>query len=80
MIDDYIVPIRQGNMKPLTSEDQQRDNIGFTNVNLHHRIDPHTYDEEFQPRDYDILISSTHEFRTIETFPIDFENNEAEIP
>lgn len=30
----------QGTWKPLTSDDQIRDDVGFTNPNLHQRCDP----------------------------------------
>lgn len=56
--------IWQGNAVPLSDEDQKRDDIGFTNPNLHRRVDPHMYGEEVQPREYDLFISNLDSYRT----------------
>lgn len=78
----YQIPIMgQGNAKPATSEDKTRDDVGFTNPNLHERIEMNSQPEgEFKPRKYHVSIQGVNQYRTTESFLHDDEVNEDEIP
>lgn len=61
----------QGPATPATEEDLERDELGFTNPNLHRRVDPQdppTADDprnqEIAPRDYTLGIQNVHSYRT----------------
>lgn len=52
-------------MKELSEDDQIRDDVGFTNPNLHRRVDPTEQDEgEFDVRDYELRILGLYSQRT----------------
>lgn len=70
----------QGNWKPLTSEDQQRDDVGFTNPNLHQRCDPSQSEGELKPREYDEFINGVECHRFTESFTYEDDINPDEIP
>ena len=70
-----IIPMGQGNMKPLTPLEQQRDDVGFTHPNLHRRIDPSQPEGEYFPRDYELFISGTESNRLTQTFVRDENDN-----
>lgn len=70
----------QGNWKPLTSQDQQRDDVGFTNPNLHQRCDPSQLEGEHKPREYDEFINGIQGYRTTESFTFEDDVNPDEIP
>lgn len=73
--------LEQGNATPLDEEDISRDDIGFTNPNLHRRIDPHQLEGEYAPRDYNLSINNVNSYRMTENFLRDSnDNTEDEIP
>ena len=77
----YERPIMgQGNMKPLSDEDQIRDDNGFTHPNLHRRIDPSQPEGEHQPRDYSLFINNVNSYRLTESFEFEDDVNPDEIP
>lgn len=68
--------------KPLTDEEKQRDDVGFTHPNLHRRVDskdPADYPEK-SPRDYKLSIQGLYSLRTTIKNTHDEESNEEEIP
>lgn len=71
--------IGHGNMKILTDEDLQRDENGFTNPNLHRRIDPSQGEGEYAPRDYNLFISRYDSYRLTSSYFGSIDNDE-EIP
>jgi len=72
----------QGNSTPASDEDIQRDDLGYTNPNLHRRVDPKfpveaddATDYELTPRDYLIGIQAVNSYRTtIKTEHIDYQD------
>ena len=60
--------IGQGPAQPATTEDLARDEVGFTNPNLHRRVDPQltdfNYSAEFKPRSYQFQIQGYNSYRT----------------
>lgn len=70
----------QGNWKPLTSDDQIRDDVGFTNPNLHQRCDPSQPEGEILPREYTEFINGVEGHRLTESFIYEDEDNPDEIP
>ena len=83
-IDSVVRPlVGQGSAKLANDEDLQRDNIGFTNPNLHRRVDPQPPEsdsDEVAPRDYMFAIQSTDSYRTTEIITHDEESVTSEIP
>lgn len=69
----------QGNAVPLTEEDQQRDDVGFTNPNLHRRVDPQPVEGEYQLREYDLFVNGTDSYRTTESFLRDENDDTVDI-
>lgn len=68
---------------PLTPEEQEKDDIGFTNPNLHRRVDPQTPSDpkEVAPRKYTIgVYDKLHSYRTTEITYHDEESTTCEIP
>ena len=59
-------------MAELTPEEAAKDEVGFTNPNLHRRFDIHEPSEssgELAPREYDVRIADkVHSYRTTTTF------------
>lgn len=60
--------IGQGPAELASPEDIARDELGFTNPNLHRRVDPKltdfNYPEEFKPREYKLAIQKFNSYRT----------------
>lgn len=80
-IDDYKTA--HGTMKPLTPEEEAKDQLGFTNPNLHRRIDPQTPADpkEVRPREYTIgVYDGINSYRTTQIFYHDEESTTSEIP
>ena len=72
-----------GVAKELSEDDKIRDDVGFTNPNLHRRVDPQTPSDprETAPRSYTIgVYDGIHSFRTTEVFYHDEESTTCEIP
>ena len=70
----------QGNMKPLSPEDQERDDIGFTNPNLHRRIEHNVNEGEVGPRNYNLAIQTIYSYRTTEYATHDEDGVSSDIP
>lgn len=71
----------QGPAKLASDEDLERDEVGFTNPNLHRRIDSHAEEGEYLPREYKVGIYGTESYRLTESFLRDEnDNTEDEIP
>lgn len=55
----------QGPAKKASQEDLEKDELGFTNPNLHRRIADDVQEEgEVAPRDYTVLVGGTNSYRT----------------
>lgn len=61
----------QGPAVPADEYDKMRDDLGFTNPNLHRRIEPQDppkaddpLNQEVQPRDYSLNLQNVHSYRT----------------
>lgn len=72
-------------MTVLTDDDQIRDDGGFTNPNLHRRVDTSfIYDDdahkEVLPRDHLIGVINTDSCRTTTYFTHDEESTTSEVP
>lgn len=77
----YERPIMgHGNMKPLSDEDEIRDNNGFTHPNLHRRIDASQPEGEIKPRDYSLFVNGVNSYRLTESYIYEDEDNPNEIP
>lgn len=74
--------MEQGPAKVASGEDEQRQQIGFTNPNLHRIVEPlePTDKEETRPRDYMFSIQGYDSYRTTEIFYHDEEQTDKEIP
>ena len=74
----------RGAMKPCSEEDIQRDQLGFTNPNLHRRVDNEiapTDPKEVRPRTYEIGVwDGVNSYRTEEVYYHDEESTTSEIP
>lgn len=71
----------------LASEsDLARDELGFTNKNLHRRVDPKEpktvdkYNQELAPREYTLSIHDVYSYRTTNVIVHDEEQTDIEIP
>ena len=69
------------------SIEKRRDNIGFTNPNLHRRVDPqdpevadNPLNQEIEPRTYNLQIQGVHSYRTTELHVHDENSIDSEIP
>lgn len=82
MANNYYQPIGQGPAKQATDEDLQRDETGFTNPNLHRRIDPKdpVDSDEVAKRNYDLSISNVDSYLTIQVNTHDEDSEDSEIP
>ena len=77
-IDDYKTA--EGVAKPLTPEEQAKDDLGFTHPNLHRRIDPPVGTEE-RPKKYTLgVYDKIHSYRTVDSSCHDEESTTCEIP
>lgn len=83
MPDINIPSVGQGPARPADAEDIQRDDNGFTNPNLHRRINPQEPapdSGEVAPRGYELGIYSTDSYRTVFINTHDEESETSEIP
>lgn len=64
------------------SEEQVLDDIGFTNPNLHRRIDPQPdpFPGAVAPNSYSISIHGKDSYRTVTLHTHDEDSDESEIP
>lgn len=64
--------IQDTSARPATEEDIDRDNYGYTDPNLHRRVDPQEHDidvsGECAPRDYQLNILGVDSYRTTTTY------------
>lgn len=77
---DQFPVMGQGIAKLATDEDLQRDEIGFTNQNLHQRVDIHQLPEEVKPKEYTLMVQSTDYFRAVESYLYSEDDDYDEIP
>ena len=74
----------RGVAKPLTPEEQAKDEFGFTHPNLHRRIDPRDPEEgskEVRPKAYTVgVYDGINSYRTVQSFYHDEESTTCEIP
>ena len=77
----------QGPAKPADEDDLARDALGFTNPNLHRRIDPKQppvaddpRNQEKYPRDYLLSLQNVHSYRTTIINAHDEESIDDETP
>lgn len=67
----------QGPAKLASAEDVEKDELGFTNPNLHRRIDPVERDlPETESRKYKLTIQSVNSYRTTQITTHDEDNTE----
>lgn len=71
-----------GHFIPEDGIEQELDDRGFTNPNLHRRIDPKqpTDPDLVSPNDYSIGIYGVHSHRTVTLHTHDEESDDSEIP
>lgn len=70
-------------IKPLTPQEQVKDEIGYTNLNLHRRIDPQQPEDprEALPRSYSMgVYDGINSYRTTTIYYHDEESTTCEIP
>lgn len=78
---DSMFPVMgQGIAHLASDEDIKRDEIGFTNPNLHQRVDIIQETDEAKPKSYMLMVQSTDYFRAVETFPKTAIDESLEIP
>lgn len=73
----------QGPWHKALQEDLERDEVGYTNPNLHRRVDPQDPPEgshKYKPNDYEIGIYSVNSYRTTESHYHDEDTEDCEIP
>lgn len=71
----------QGTFRPADEEDLERDTNGYTNPNLHRRIDPSLQEGEVAEREYIIgVYDSIHSTRYTKLNYHDEESTTCEIP
>lgn len=86
--DTHTYPvIGQGPAKKASDKDLARDELGYTNPNLHRRVDPqepkkadNPLNQEVAPRDYQLDIQNVHSYRTTKINVHDEESTDCEIP
>ena len=79
--------IAEGNATLANENDLERDELGFTNKNLHRRVDPqepveaeNPLNQEIEPRRYILSIHGFNSYRTTELVVHDEEQTDLEIP
>lgn len=73
----------QGKGVLATEEDIERDNVGYTNPNLHRRVDasnPEPESFEMKPRTYKFMRQGLNQLQLTEIYYQDDDSNEREIP
>lgn len=81
MIDDN--PNGMEYIRPLDSDDILRDKLGYTNPNLHRRLEPQPPKDgsgEVAPRDYQIAKIAMNSYRTVVFHYHDEDSTTSEIP
>lgn len=79
---DTIPSVGQGPAKIASVEDTARDNVGFTNPNLHRNVDSKTPIDpnEVSPREYMFYIESLDSYRMTDIITHDEDSTTREIP
>lgn len=79
--------IAQGNAKLANESDLERDELGFTNPNLHRRIDPkepiqaeNPLNQKLEPRKYILSVHGVYSYRNTKLTVHDEEQTYLEIP
>lgn len=80
-IKELVLP-NEGTARPANEEELAKDELGFTNPNLHRRIDPQqpTDPEEVLPRGYMFAIENGTSYRTTIINTHDEDSETSEIP
>lgn len=82
-IEHDLVLMGQGHAVPANAEDLEKDAHGFTNPNLHRRVDPHQpppESGEVAPREYELAIGNLDSYKTVKLVTHDEESTTCEIP
>lgn len=80
---EYAIANYQGPAKLAAEEDLRKDNTGFTNPNLHRRVNPtqpSASSKEVKPREYKFMRQSVYQLQTTEKFYHDDDSDESETP
>ena len=83
MSDITYPKVSQGYAHVASSFDIANDDAGFTNPNLHRRVDPQVPNdgsEEVSPREYEIGVFSTDSYRTTTIHYHEEKSTTSEIP
>ena len=76
-----IPPMAQGPAHLATPEELQKDIVGYTNPNLHRRIDPQPREEpEVSPREYLLSVGGVDSYRMTKITTHDENSTTSEIP
>lgn len=82
-MDENYPKVGQGPWKEASTEDIEKDEIGFTNPNLHRRVDSETPAEgsgKYRPDDYEVGIYSVNSYRLTESYYHSEDAEDNEIP
>lgn len=86
-VEHSIPVVGQGPAVPASEDDLARDELGFTNPNLHRRVDPQeppiaedARDQEVAPRGYQLNIQGVRSYRTTQINVHDEESIYNETP
>ena len=74
-----FVPVAQGVAKLANSADIARDELGYTNPNLHRRIDC-DISETNRPTEYSLLVGNVNSYRTTRVTLHDEDSTTTEVP
>lgn len=66
--------------KLATASDIEKDTSGYTNPNLHRRVDPKEHEGESLPRSYQFAIQGVDSYRATSFNFHDEESDDSEIP
>lgn len=83
MSDTNYPKTAQGPAVPAAEHDLEADNLGYTNPNLHRRVDPQAPEadsQEVAPREYRLGVYSVNSYRTTKVNTHSESSEESEIP
>lgn len=82
-MDEHAISNFQGPGRLASEEDIARDTLGYTNPNLHRRVDasaPSPESKEVKPRSYKFVRQGVYQMQLMETHYQDDDSDESEIP
>lgn len=82
-MDEHVISNFQGLGRLANDEDKKRDAQGYTNPNLHRRVDVHApspESKEIKPRTYKFIRQGVYQLQLMESHYHDEDSNESEIP